>query len=321
MKFILASFIVIIFTLGLTVDAKPRLGGGKSTGMQRESVQKDAGTAAKTALPPQATPTAAAAPLAGAAPMAAKTGMSKWLGPLAGLAAGGLLASLFMGHGFDGIKFMDILLVAMLALGAFMLLRAFMRKKAQQSIDGGSTNAIQYVGAGEANRDVSSLPSPAAVTGGGRLIAPEIGSRLAGGVASEAEIEQATRNPRIPADFEISPFERQAHAAFIRLQAANDAGDLQDIRDFSTPEMYAEIALQIQERGTTTQRTEVVALAVTVLEVTTENNRAIASVRYTGTLREGVSTALDTFDEVWHVVKNLADAQSTWRLAGIQQLA
>ena len=72
MKFILASFIVIIFTLGLTVDAKPRLGGGKSTGMQRESVQKDAGTAAKTALPPQATPTGAAAPLAGAAPMAAK---------------------------------------------------------------------------------------------------------------------------------------------------------------------------------------------------------------------------------------------------------
>jgi len=65
----------------------------------------------------------------------------------------------------------------------------------------------------------------------------------------------------------------------------------------------------------------VVTLVVQVLEVATESDRAIASVRYTGTIREEKSAPPEAFDEVWNVVKNLLDAKSTWRLAGIQQLA
>lgn len=326
MKFFVVSVMIAIFAIALTVevDAKQRLGGGKSTGMQRESVQKDAGTAprsntANPSTPPsQASPTNAAA---GAASIPAKPGMSRWLGPLAGLAAGGLLASMLMGHGFDGIKLMDIVLIAMLAFGAFMLFRMFMRKRAEQN--NGGASVMQYapspsLPAAPPRPAFGALAMPDA--SGGRLVAPEIGSRLAGN-ASIAEIESATANPRIPADFEIAPFERQAHAAFIRLQAANDAKDMADIRDFTTPEMYAELTLQIQERDNVAQLTEVVTLVVQVLEVVTENDRAIASVRYTGTIREEKSAPPEAFDEVWNVVKNLLDAKSTWRLAGIQQLA
>lgn len=328
MKSFIVSVIVVIVALAVTVevDAKQRLGGGKSTGMQRESVQKDAGIAPKTnpSTPPsQASPASSAA---GVATVPAKPGMSRWLGPLAGLAAGGLLASMLMGHGFDGIKFMDIALIAMLAFSGFMLFRLFMRKRAEQnSGDGnsGGASVISYAPSPSmppaASRPAFGIPAlPDA--DGGRLVAPEIGSRLVGN-ASTAEIEFATANPRIPADFEIAPFERQAHSAFIRLQAANDAKDTADIRDFTTPEMYAELTLQIQERGNAAQITEVVTLVVQVLEVATENDRAIASVRYTGTIREEKSALPEAFDEVWHVVKNLLDSKSTWRLAGIQQLA
>lgn len=315
MKSILASFLIALFTLMSTSDADAkRLGGGKSTGMQRQSVQKDAATPAKPAPPTQAAP--AAAPVA--APIPAQSGMSRWLGPLAGLAAGGLLASMFMGHGFDGIKFMDILLIAGLAFGAFMLFRMFMQKKAAQT----DTNNLQYAGqAGQAGTyDAASPTSATTATNNGRIVAPEIGSGLASGNASMADVESATVSPRIPADFDVAPFARNANASFLRLQAANDAKDLHDIRDFTTPEMYAELALQIQERGNIDQRTEVVTLAVNVLEVVTEDNRAIASVRYTGTIREVANALPEAFDEVWHVVKNLDDAKSTWRLAGIQQL-
>lgn len=336
MKAIIISLLLAIFTLGVISDAeaKRRLGGGKSSGMQRESVQKDAATAPKPAAPTQASPAGAAAPaMAGAAPAAAKSGLSKWMGPLAGLAVGGLLASMFMGGGFDGIKFFDILLMAGLAFGAFMLFRMFMRKKAGQM--GGN---MQYSGAGgaggaapsqaaasDAPRNVfDRAASPAATSNNnGRIVAPVIGSGLASGHASMAEVESASANPRIPADFDVPPFERQARAAFIRLQAANDTKDLNDIRDFATPEMYAELALQIQERGAETQpqRTDVVTLSVNVLEVVNENNRAIASVRYSGTIREEANALPESFDEVWHVVKNLADPKSTWQLAGIQQLS
>ncbi len=253
--------------------------------------------------------------------------MSKWMGPIAGLAAGGLLAALFMGGAFDGIKFFDILLIIGFAIAAFMLLRMFMRKKAEQMAGASANGApMQYTGNA---RDYSATPAPApagaapsaapAAPAGGRIVAPEIGSALSTANASPEVIEQATASPRIPADFDVAPFERNSKAAFIRLQAANDAKDLNDIRDFTTPEMYGEIALQMQERGDVAQQTEVVSVNARVIEVVIDAQRAVASVRYTGVIREDNEPA-EGFDEVWHVVKDLSREDSTWKLAGIQQL-
>jgi predicted lipid-binding transport protein (Tim44 family) len=228
---------------------------------------------------------------------------------------------MLMGQGFDGIKFLDILLFAGLTFAAFMIFRAFMRKKAEANAGANPSN-LQYAGAGAAYTPqpvAGYTPSPAP-SASGRIAAPVIGSRLSSGNASVAEIEAATSNPRIPADFDVAPFERQAQTAFIRLQAANDAKDLNDIRDFTTPEMFAEISMQIKERGDAPQRTEVASLSVNLLEVVSEYDRAIASVRYSGTIREDVGALPEAFDEVWHVTKDLSDKNATWRIAGIQQL-
>ena len=301
---VLLAFVTTLFAVG-DVEAKSRLGGGKSTGMQRENVQ----TAPKAPAQNTVAPAGAAAPVAAATP---PSGMSRWMGPLAGLAAGGLLASLFMGGGFSGLKMMDILLFAGLAFGAFMLFRMFMRKKAMESGYGGGA-ATQYAGTVGANSPVPVPLERSGLAAG----APEIGSRL----MTPASITSAPATaPRIPADFDLAGFERQARFAFIRLQAANDAKDVNDIRDFTTPEMYAELSLQIQERGDAPQKTEIVSLNVNVLEVVTEGQRAIASVRYSGEIREAVGAPTEAFDEVWHVSKRLDDAKSTWLLAGIQQL-
>ena len=299
---VLLAFVTTLFAVG-DADAKSRLGGGKSTGMQRENVQ----AAPKAPAQNTVAPASAAAPAA-----AAPSGMSRWMGPLAGLAAGGLLASLFMGGGFSGLKMMDILLFAGLAFGAFMLFRMFMRKKAMESGYGGGA-ATQYAGTVGANSPVPAPLERSGLAAG----APEIGSRL----MTPASITSAPATaPRIPADFDLAGFERQARFAFIRLQAANDAKDVNDIRDFTTPEMYAELSLQIQERGDAPQKTEIVSLNVNVLEVVTEGQRAIASVRYSGEIREAVGAPTEAFEEVWHVSKRLDDAKSTWLLAGIQQL-
>lgn len=304
---VLLALSTTLFAVG-DAEAKSRLGGGKSTGMQKESIQKAAPTPpAKNAV----APAGAVAPTA-----AAPSGMSRWLGPLAGLAAGGLLASMLMGGGFSGLKMMDILLFAGLAFGAFMLFRMFMRKKAMEN-GSAATAPLQYAATGNAPYAVAPTPFQ---TGGLASGAPEIGSKLMTNTGTVTSSVVASE-PRIPADFDIHGFERQARFAFIRLQAANDTKDVNDIRDFTTPEMYAELSLQIQERGDAPQKTEIVSLNVNVLEVTTEGQRAIASVRYTGEIRETVGAPAEAFDEVWHVVKRLDDAKSTWLLAGIQQLA
>lgn len=319
MKTLVASAVIALFfasSVSMEIDARP-LGGKKSIGMKRDSAPQNTAAPSQNAV----TPAKPAAPVATPA-SPAPSGMSKWLGPLAGLAAGGLLASLFMGGGFGGIKMFDILLFAGLAFAAFMIWRTMSRRKAAEA---GGPNTMQYadtLGGSASSGASGSAPAPSS-SSSSRLVTPEIGSRLADGHATVAAIETATAAPRIPADFEVEPFLRQGRVAFIRLQAANDARNLNDIRDFTTPEMYAELAMQIQERGAVAQRTEIVTMDTNLLEVVTEadTKRMIASVRFTGQFRDGADGPLEALDEVWHVTKQLDDAQSTWLLAGIQQVS
>lgn len=287
--FTLLTLAILSFGLG-TFDAEAkRFGGGKSIGKQREAISPQAGP--KSAQPP------AAAPAQGAA------GGSKWMGPLAGLAAGGLLAALFMGGAFEGINMMDVLMLAALMAAIFFVVRMLRRPRQEQS-----TRPMQFSGAG-----------PAA---GGHGIPPgSAASVMTGNAENATPVPSADSRANIPADFKVEPFLRNAKTSFIRLQAANDAGDINDIREYTTPEMFAEISMQISERGPQPQKTEVVAINADLLEVVTENDLAIASVRFNGQLREAPNALPEAFDEIWHVQKNLKDPESVWLLAGIQQVS
>lgn len=240
----------------------------------------------RTMAPQQAqkSPTAAPTP---AAP--ASTG-NKWLGPLAGLAIGAGLGAMFAG-GLGGMGgAMGSILMALLVAGAVMFAITMFRKKQQP--------AMQYAGAGAPY----SAPQP-------------MQQQYAGG--SSAPV--ATSNTgHIPADFPVESFLRSAKTSFIRLQAANDRKDLNDIREYTTPEMFAEISMQMQERDNTPQKTDVLAINGELLEVTNEGDWAIASVRFTGQLSENNAPA-ENADEIWHVQKNLKDDKSVWLLSGIQQ--
>ncbi|MCP2936767.1 Tim44-like domain-containing protein, partial [Salmonella enterica subsp. enterica serovar Typhimurium] len=86
-------------------------------------------------------------------------------------------------------------------------------------------------------------------------------------------------------------FLRQAKLNFVRLQAANDKGDVEDIRQFTSPEVFAEIRMQLQERGGETQHIDIVQLDAALLDLVTENDQYIASVRFSGLLREEVTAA------------------------------
>lgn len=288
------SLLAVVMTLGLgaahfDAEAK-RMGGGKSFGMQRQS-----------APPAKAPPAAAAAPAAGAA--AASPGRS-WMGPIAGLAAGlGLMAlasHLGFGEGMANMLMIGLLIAAAIALFGFIMRK---RAMAQQ----GGAGGLAYASAG-ANRqstpDVHALRTPVNA-GGGSMI----GSSLGGGVVSS-----------IPADFDVQGFERNAKVNFIRLQAANDAGNLDDIRAFTTPEMFAELQMDLSERGAASQHTDVLRVDANVLEVEEGDNRYVVSVRFTGETRENGAELTESFDEIWHLTKP-RQGNGGWLLAGIQQSA
>jgi predicted lipid-binding transport protein (Tim44 family) len=102
------------------------------------------------------------------------------------------------------------------------------------------------------------------------------------------------------------------------MQTANDVGDLNDLRAFTTPEMFAAVRLELQERGPSAQRTDVVRVDAEVLDVTSEADRQVVSVRFHGLIREVTEGVAEPFDEVWHLVKP-SDGSREWAIAGIQQ--
>ncbi len=284
MKRFLMLLTIVISSLALlatTAEAR-RFGGGSSIGKQRTMSPQ------QTAKAPAATPAPTAAPAVAPQPAG-----NRWLGPLAGLAIGAGLGALFaggmggMGGAFSGI------LMALAAGVAVMFLISLFRKKQQP--------AMQYAAAG-------------APYGG----QPEYAAQPF--MTNSAPAAQAVEALNIPADFPVDAFLRSAKASFIRLQAANDRKDLDDIREYTTPEMFAEISMQLRERDNTPQKTDVDTVNAELLEVAHENDIAIASVRMSGQLREN-NGAPENFDEVWHVQKYLKDEKAVWLLSGIQQIA
>ena len=244
----------------------------------------------RTMAPQQVQKAPATAATPAAAPAAPASTGNKWLGPLAGLAIGAGLGAMFAGGGLGGMggALGSILMMVALA-GVVMFAISYFRKQQQP--------AMQYSGNGASQGYTPQQP------------------QYSGASATAIPI---TAN--IPADFPVEAFIRSAKMSFIRLQAANDRKDLNDIREYTTPEMFAEITMQLQERGNATQTTDVVEVNANLLEVATENNHAIASVRMSGQLVENKG-APEYFDEIWHVQKDLQDEKAVWLLSGIQQIS
>jgi predicted lipid-binding transport protein (Tim44 family) len=153
----------------------------------------------------------------------------------------------------------------------------------------------------------SSAADAAAVSADGSTrLAPMPGSTVASVVPSS-----------LPSDFDAEGFSRLAKMIFIRMQAANDTGDLNDLRSFTTPEMFAVAKMELQDRGGKAQTTDVVHVDAEVLDLAKEGERQVVSVRFHGQLREDIGAPVEDFDEIWHLTR-FGD-NPAWSIAGIQQ--
>lgn len=288
---------LLMSTLPTDADAR-RFGGGRSFGMQRNVPAKPA-----PATPPQNTQTtpnsAAAAPTAAGATAAAAPGRS-WMGPVAGLAAGLGLAALASHFGF-GAELANFMTLALLAMVAVVAVRLLMRRFA-----GGPSARPAFGGIPSGSEMVrASLPTAA------------IGSALATPMALPGAVTSAGGHA-LPRDFDRDGFERIAKMIFIRMQTANDNADLNDLRNFTTPEVFADVRLELQERGAAAQQTDVEQVDAEVLDFAQDADQQIVSVRFQGRVREEAAAEAVPFDEIWHLVKPLDDSRN-WAIAGIQQ--
>jgi len=291
---VLTVVVVVLATLAVIGDADAkRLGGGRSLGTQRQSIAPPASSSG-----PAANPVMPAQPgVAAAAPANTAAGGSRWLGPIAGIAAGLGLAALLSHFGLPE-GFGSVLLLGLLAIGGVLVFRMLTARRAQSA----------------------ALPYARAPAGYGPATAPARVEPVL--LPAQPAAPSTPFAGTLPAEFDATGFLREANLQFRRLQAAWDAGDRKALADVMTPAMAAEILHDLDERGPhqrTKMRTEIVALDAELLDVTTDAAEHWASVRFAGTVREdgGPPTPLD---EIWNLSKPV-DGSTGWLLAGIRQTA
>ncbi len=307
MKKLVLGFAAVLFcaTFAITeADAAKRLGGARSMGTQRNI----------TSAPPSSVPakpaqqTAAPAPAAGQP--AAASGMSRWMPLLGGLALGGALGWLMGANGMGGLM-VGLLLAALLVFAAMFVIRMLTQKR-------GDAPRMQYAGAAQGtsySARGTQGPDPAF---GSETVAAPPPSQAAGFDPSAAPARSANA-ANVPAGFDVAGFLRGAKLNYMKLQIANDQGNLDELREFTTDELYEELKKDVQARGNEKQQTDVLALNADLLEVVTEGDKHWASVRFSGTVRESPGEAPTGFEEVWNLAKPVSGTQG-WQLAGIQQM-
>ncbi|MGE8345176.1 Tim44 domain-containing protein [Pseudomonas helleri] len=269
----IAMALCIGLTMSLDANAK-RFGGGKSAGSAPSHQTR------------QAAPAAAAPAAAGAAGAAAKAGgASRWLGPLAGLAAGGLLASMFMGGGFQGMQFFDILIMAVIA---FVIFRFIAARRRKQQAD------MAPAGHAPMQREVFEQK-------------PALNSIFGGSAA-----------PNAPAWFNEQSFLEAARNHFQSLQQHWDANEMDKIAEFVTPQMLEFLKRERAELGDGFQSTYIDDLQVQLEGVDDRADKTIATLTFSGISKNSRFDQGEAFSESWNMERPQGENQP-WLVAGIRQ--
>jgi predicted lipid-binding transport protein (Tim44 family) len=303
------------------VEAR-RMGGGRSLGRQSTSAaqQNQATPPSQSMQPSQAANAQRAAPAAAPAAAAAQPARNRWMGPLAGLAAGLGIAALLSHFGLGGAfagAMANMIMIALIVMAAVMVFRFFMNRRKNANTPayavGGSGSPFGGSARTGFNPQEPSYVPPSAPGGYGP-------SAAALGSADTVDPVGAAPLIDVPAGFDTEAFVRNAKVYFVRLQDAWDRGNSNDIREFTTPEMFAEVKLDIDARGTQPNRTDVVQLNADILGVEERGTESLASVRFHGLIRETEGAAAEPFIEIWNLSKQKYGNEG-WLLAGIQQVS
>lgn len=279
MQRVLSIFMALCISLTFALDAHAkRFGGGKSFGSAPSHQSRQA-------APQQSQQ---AAPAQAGKPAAAASGASRWLGPLAGLAAGGLLASMFMGDGFEGIQFMDILIFGLIA---FLLFRFLAARRRQQ----------QPAVAGHAPMQ-REMPAQAQ---------PSIFGGSAAPVAAAPVINA-------PAWFNEQSFTNAAREHFISLQQHWDANEMDKISEFVTPQLLTFLKQERAEIGDAFQSTYIDDLQVNLDGVDDQADKTIATLTFVGVSKNSRFDQGEPFSESWRMERAQGENQP-WLVAGIRQ--
>lgn len=344
MKFWSVVLVCALALSGLNAEAARRMGGGGSFGKQSSNVtQRNASPAPAPAAPTQNATNSAAKPAA-SAPAAPPVAPKKpWGAMLGGLAAGLGLAWLASSLGL-GAAMGQFMMFALLALGIMLVVGMVMRSRVKKAeggvVHGSGSSPFAFQGAGQGAQSASDAVMPlqyspqnvgndaSARPWEGNVTAFDssksmIGAGLQTPALGGASALSGSQSWGIPADFDTAGFLSAAKRNFVTLQDAWDKSDIAALRTMMTDEMAGEIKSQLSERaghtGAGVNKTDVVMLDAQLLGIEELAEGYMASVEFSGMIREEPSSGPAPFREVWNMTKAKSGG-SGWLVAGVQAL-
>ena len=328
------SVVLVALMAVVHVDAEAkRMGGGKSVGQQSSNVTQRESAGGAPSQGGAATNSAAAAkPATPAAAPAAAAPKRPWGAMLGGLAAGLGLAWLASSLGL-GAGFAQFLLIALVALAVVAVIGMVMRARRSGAASQSGASPFAFQGAGASNPAAAQVPNtyrPENV-GNDASARPWERSSMAFDASRQAQGSgvvigsglAGSQNWGIPAGFDAEGFVSAAKRNFVTLQAAWDRSDIATLRSMMTDGMLEEIRAQLAEResqrGAEPNHTDVVMIEAQLLGIEEMDDRYMASVEFSGMIREELSAGPSPFREVWNMTKSKS-GNSGWLVAGVQAL-
>lgn len=124
----------------------------------------------------------------------------------------------------------------------------------------------------------------------------------------------------LPRGADVDELLQLARLSFLHLQAAWDRADLGAMGHLATAPLLEDLRHQLSQRGPGPNRTEVLQLDARLLSLEDLHEALIASVEFSGLIREQHERAATPFRELW-LLANVKAAGRGWKLARVQSLS
>lgn len=228
-------------------------------------------------------------------------------GLMGGLLAGGLLAA-FFGGAFEGIQFMDILIMGLIAYFAFKLLRGVLGAKAgsmnqhrQQPAFGGqaSSNSAPKFEHSNVHNFEQQGAQPQSNQGGF-------------GFGTQTDVPH-----NYPPGFDQAAFINGSREHYRILQGAWNHNQLETIEEYVSASLYEDLKSE-RSKLEGDQQTDVMFVDAEIVRADYDANKAQLSLQFNGRYRDQAEGIEENIEDIWHLERDLTTPNAPWLIVGIQ---
>ncbi|MEH0719249.1 Tim44 domain-containing protein [Vibrio alginolyticus] len=221
-------------------------------------------------------------------------------GLLGGLLAGGLLAA-FFGGAFEGIQFMDILIIGLIAFVIFKLMRGMlgakqgsMNQHRQQPAFGGNASKFEQP-------NMQNFEQQPNTNNGGF-----------GGFGAQTDVPH-----NYPPGFDQAAFINGSREHYRILQGAWNHNQLETIEEYVSPSLFEDLKAE-RAKLDGEQHTDVMYVDAEIVRADYDANKAQLSLQFSGRYRDTVEGVEEEIEDIWHLERDLTAPNAPWLIVGIQ---